>query len=373
VHTNGEKGYISADSHIYEPDDMWTTRMDKRFRDRAPHTQALNDADYFCLDGLPPAPTVGILGVAIQEKMAGEGEVTSVLRRNQDCRPGAWDPQARLADQDLDHVRAEVLYPGAGLLLFSIPDAEYQRECIRVYNDWLSDFCKAAPKRLIGTGLLPLRGPVEWAITEAERAARIGMRGVMIPTDLVFHDPQYQPLWTALQELNLPVALHPGGALQFPFGEFTNIPTNAWVVENKITPMLRSLSILLASAVPQQYPGLRFVIVEGGIGWMAAMLRFMDHWWEDHRKWLQPKLDEKPSYYFHRQVWATFEDDRAGMQTRDLLNVDHLMWGSDYPHTEGTFPRSQQQIAHDFVGVPETELCKIVWDNAAQLYAITGA
>ncbi|MGH7966251.1 MAG: hypothetical protein ACRERD_31245, partial [Candidatus Binatia bacterium] len=188
--------YISADSHIYEPDDMWTTRVDKRFRDRAPHTETIDNVDYFCVDGLQPTPLAGFIGASVQEKMKGEGEITSPMRRNAEVRPGAWDPQARLADQDLDHVRAEVLYPGAGLFAFSALDAEYQRECIRVYNDWLSEFCAAAPKRLIGIGLLPMRGPVEWAIAEAERAARIGMRGVMIPTDTVFHAPHYQPLWT---------------------------------------------------------------------------------------------------------------------------------------------------------------------------------
>ena len=103
---------------------------------------------------------------------------------------------------------------------------------------------------------------------------------------------------------------------------------------------------------------------------MAALLRLMDHWWEDHRKWFEPRLDEPPSFYFHRQCWATFEDDRPGLLTRELLNVDHLMWGSDYPHTEGTWPRSRQQIAHDFAGVPEGEVRKMVVDNAAKLYRI---
>ena len=364
------ESYISADSHIYEPDDMWTTRVDKRFRDRAPHTETIENVDYFCVDGVPPTPVVGFLGASIKDKMKGEGAVTSPVGRTADVRPGGWDPQARLADQDLDHVRAEVLYAGVGIFVFSATDAEYQRECVRVYNDWLAEFCAAAPQRLIGIGLLPLRGPMEWAIAEAERVARMGMKGFMIPCDVKFHDPRYQPLWAALQDMNLPIAVHPGAALNYPFVEFEDIPNNTWIIQVKLYPMMRSLSMLLGSAILQRYPRLRFVVVEGGIGWMASAVRLMDHWWEDHRQWIQPKLDEKPSHYFQRQVWATFEDDRAGMETRHLLNVDHLMWGSDYPHTEGTFPRSQQQIAHDFVDVPDHELRKIAWDNAAQLYGI---
>jgi Amidohydrolase len=97
------------------------------------------------------------------------------------------------------------------------------------------------------------------------------------------------------------------------------------------------------------------VIIEGGIGWMASVLRFMGYWWTDHHRWMEPKLDEPPSFYFKRHFWGTFEDDRAGLLTRELIGVDRLMWGSDYPHTEGKFPHSREQIVKDFVGIPENE------------------
>lgn len=121
---------------------------------------------------------------------------------------------------------------------------------------------------------------------------------------------------------------------------------------------------------PHRHPKLRFVIAEGGIGWIASLLRFMDHWWNDHHHWMKPQLDESPSTYFHRQFWATFEDDRPGLLTRELLGVDRLMWGSDYPHTEGIFPRSREQIEEDFKGVPQAEARAMVADNAAHLYGV---
>jgi predicted TIM-barrel fold metal-dependent hydrolase len=101
------------------------------------------------------------------------------------------------------------------------------------------------------------------------------------------------------------------------------------------------------------------------------VLRTMDHWWEDHRHWMEPKVDEAPSFYFKRQFWATFEDDRAGVLTRELIGVDRLMWGSDYPHTEGTFPRSREQVARDFTGIPEAEVYQMVAGNAARLYGLS--
>jgi predicted TIM-barrel fold metal-dependent hydrolase len=310
----------------------------------------------------------------MEDKISGEIE-SSMGHRHKETRPGAWDPQARLADQDLDHVRAEVIYPGAfGLQFWLAPDPEYQRDCIRVYNDWLAEFCTAAPERLLGVGLLPMRGSLEWAIEEAERVAKQGLRSVSIPAEIPdrpYSRPDYEPLWSALQGLGLPVSTHAGTGTGEPvFAKVQRMGMGMAVVDSKIMMLMRSIAELIWGGVPQKFPQLRFVITEGGIGWIASLLRFMDHWWTDHHRWMEPRLSEAPSVYFHRQFWATFEDDRPGLLTRELLNVEHLMWGSDYPHTEGTFPYSREQIAKDFAGIPEVEVYKMVADNAARLYGV---
>ena len=134
-----------------------------------------------------------------------------------------------------------------------------------------------------------------------------------------YHEPVYDKMWAAFEELNLPISVH-SGADDEPLALETEIPLHAQVCDNKMFMMQRSLALLVTSAVPQRFSKLRFVIVEGGIGWIAAQLRFMDHWWEDHHRWMQPKLDEAPSFYFQRQFWATFEDDRPGILTRHLLS-----------------------------------------------------
>ena len=367
--------YVSADGHVIEPMDLWQTRLDKRFRDRAPGIDSRPEGDYFLLEGHPPFP-VGLEGAMINEKIAGEIKDLGG-RRYTDSRPGAWDPQARLADQDLDNLRADVIYPGVGLLILGHPDAEFKRACLRVYNDWLSELCSVAPDRLLGAGLLPLGGPVEWAIEEAERVIKKGLRSVSIPATVKDHPyffREHDRLWAALEEMNVPVAIHAGTGKWPLFEEFARTfrleAIGLDLADARMGLPARTIGDLMWGGVPQRYPKLRFVLVETGMGWIASLLEFMDHWWNDHRRWMEPKLEESPSDYFHRQFWVTFEEDRSGIVTRDLLNVDHLMWGSDYPHTEGTFPRSQQQIAHDFVGVPETELRKIVWENAEQLYSI---
>jgi predicted TIM-barrel fold metal-dependent hydrolase len=358
------ESFISADSHVVEPADLWTTRMDRRFRDRAPHIETREKGDYLVVDGVYSL-TVDLLGPMMNDKE--KGAITQGTgRRLEDARPGGFNWQARILDQGRDHVEAEIIYPGLCLGFFGIP------ECIRVYNDWLAEFCAGQPKRLLGVGMVPMRGPVEWAIAEAERCAKLGMRGLMIPAvkrNPSYHEPVFDPFWAALQEIGLPIGVH-SGAEDEPLGFARDVPLFLSVCDKKMFMMQRSLALLISSAIPQRFPKLRFVIVEGGIGWIAAQLRFMDHWWEDHHRWMQPKLDESPSTYFKRQFWATFEDDRPGVLTRHLLGVDRLMWGSDYPHTEGTFPFSIQRISQDFAGVPEDETRLMVHDNAAHLYGI---
>lgn len=367
-------GYISADSHVVEPADLWTTRMDKRFRDRAPRIESRPENDYYMIDGVTPFP-VSLEGAVLEDKIRGKVE-TMLGHRHADTRPGAWDPNARLLDQDLDHVRAEVVYPGGfGLQFFLAPDAEYQRECMRVYNDWISEFCAVAPQRLLGAGVLPMRGPMEWAIAEAERVAKKGLHSVLIPAGLPerpYSHPDYAPLWAALQDLGLLVVTHSGTHdRNAVMARCHELGIGLGIMEAKVFQPMHAFAALLWAGVPQQYPKLRFVIVEGGIGWIASLLGYMDHFWKDHHWWLEPKLDEAPSFYFKRQFWATFEDDRAGILTRELMGVDRLMWGADYPHTEGTFPYSREQVAKDFAGIPEADVYKMVAGNAARLYGLT--
>jgi predicted TIM-barrel fold metal-dependent hydrolase len=174
-------GYMSADSHVVEPGDLWVTRMDRRFRDTAPRVEARSDGDYYVIKGIDDFP-VALEGASMEDKIQGEIKKGSG-HRQADTRPGAWDPIARRADMDLDNLRAEIVYPGAfGLQLWYARDPEYRLACMQVYNDWLSEFCSAMPDRLVGAGLLPMGRPIEWTIREAERAAKRGLRTFLIPS-----------------------------------------------------------------------------------------------------------------------------------------------------------------------------------------------
>ena len=371
--TQAQGKFYSADGHVIEPGDLWTTRLDKRFRDRAPHIEAGEKCDFFCVDGLQPFAGADLGGVFASYKVEGKAIDDRKHNRKHEIRPGAYDPMARLKDQDLDHLEAEVLYPNDALFLFSAPDVEYKTACIKAYNDWLAEFCAAAPDRLIGAAMLPAGAPIATVLDETRRALKNGLRTVMLPAGLPkipFGDPYYHPLFKELQETGTPLSIHNAASEQ----QFVQVPVTAGgatitFLENKYVDHFRTLTSLIASGVPQAFPRLKIVIVEGGIGWIAAVIHTMDHWWEDHHRWLKPHLDEKPSVYCHRQFYFTFEEDRAGLLTRELLNVDHLMWGSDYPHTEGTFPRSREQVAKDFAGLEEGLVRNLVAENCRRLYA----
>lgn len=371
-----DSGYVSADGHFVEPANLWTERMDKRFRDRAPRVEARDDADYYIIDGVTPFP-VGLEGASMEDKISGQINMMGG-HRHADTRPGAWDPEARLTDLTLDNVRAEVMYPGGfGLQFWAAPDAEYQREAIRVYNDWVSEFCATNPAVFLGAVMVPMRGPVAWAVEEAQRVAKLpGVKTISIPTTMVdrpYSSPEYEPLWAALEEIGMPISIHIGTTGEPIYDRFLKLGIGVGVVEAKILTGQRAVAELIWAGIPQRYPKLRPIIAEGGIGWIPSLLTFMDHWWADHRRWMEPQLEEAPSFYFNRQFWATFEEDRAGvvLAREGVLPIDRIMWGSDYPHTEGTFPHSREAIARDFAGLPEADVYKIVAGNAAALYDLS--
>jgi predicted TIM-barrel fold metal-dependent hydrolase len=363
--------FISADSHVVEPRNLFVERADKRYRDRVPHIESRSDGDWLLIDGLAPR-VVGFEGAMISEKME-RGLTTKSGHRYEENRPGATDPATRLGDQTLDNVEAEVVYPGVGLWSGGIPDPELKAEVFRIYNDWMAEeFIAQAPARLVGAGLLPLGGDIRLAVDEAYRCAKLGLRTFQVAAVVPGHsydDPYFEPLWAALEEIGAPVAFHTGSGEDSQRFRFASA---AAAVPIKFR-LMEVLSQLIFGAVAERHPRLSLVLVEGNVGWIASVVTYMDHWWGDHREWLEPRLAEKPSTYVHRQVWAVFEDDRPGILTLPLLNADHLMWGNDYPHTEGVWPYSVKQMEHDLAGLDVEVQRKLTRDNAARLYGLDGA
>lgn len=356
---------VSSDSHVTMPDAAWPDYLDAEFRDRAPRVERTDEGDFRVFEGKrTPIMTL--------DNLAGKKpeEFTLNVRKLEEQRAGAWDPADRIVDMDLDGVDAEVLYVGGPLIT---TDDALRLNSVRGYNRWLSDYCSYAPKRLLGMAAIPIDTPERAAEEVRFAAAAPGLRGGYIPLfppEGDYGDERWDPLWAAFVETNLPIGLHVGG--RRPGTPVVNIYQSAprfmtGLVMSKLT-MAESISELIHGLVMQRYPDLRFISVEGQIGWISFFLYYADHLWEKHRFWTESRLREPPSSYFRRQVWATFMEDPVGLRERDHIGVDRIMWASDYPHSETTWPNSRTLTDAWFSTYDEGDKAKILGQNCAQLY-----
>lgn len=361
---------ISADSHVIEPADTWTARIDKRFLERAPRVIAkeINDkpSDVFVAEGIRPFAVSGFAVAGYDPKEFGE----RMARGYPGVRPSAWDPAERLTDQDRDGVAGEVLYPSLGMPLFQLEDGELRAASFRAYNEWLAEYCAPSPRRLAGVAMISLDDP-ESGARELERTTKKGLRGAMVwgdaPEERPYGDPSYDPFWAAAQDLGAPLAFH----------ILTERRSKNWTrTVMKYYPTLhhmvqRTLRDLILGGVLERFPRLQIVSVENDVGWIPHFLQRLDHSYEKYR-YLEPHgaIPNPPSFYFHRQVRATFQDDLVGVRMRDVIGTDNLMWASDFPHSDSTWPHSREVIAKDFAGVPAAELRKMICETAGNLYSL---
>jgi predicted TIM-barrel fold metal-dependent hydrolase len=362
---------VSADSHVLEPADLWTTRLDNRFRDRAPRVVRKPDGPgyQFVAPGIRPFAVATGWGLGKSGKELAE----QLTKGYEAARASGWDPAERIKDQEIDGVAAEVLYTTLGLPLFALDDIELQQACFSAFNEWLAEYAAHDRKRLHPIALISLEDAAQ-GVRELERAVKLGLKGAMVwgepPADRPYPSPIYDPFWAAAQDLDVPVSLHviteknqskdiklAGG------GAISSISMTA------IHSIQQTLCTLIFGRVLERFPGLKVVSAENDSGWVAHFMYRLDHFYDKFDTMsAETALPMKPSEYIRRQVWATFQDDPAGPLTARLFGEDNFMWASDFPHSDSTWPNSLKVIAHDFAEIPERVKRKIVFENAVKLY-----
>jgi predicted TIM-barrel fold metal-dependent hydrolase len=363
---------ISSDSHIVEPPDLWAERMDRRYRDRAPRVVEEDDGDWWFVDGVR---TNSFQGGAQAGKRFESQEALRPAARFREVRPGAYLPGEYLRDNELDGVHVSVIYPTEGLQLFRVPDSDLLTAVFRAYNDWLVDFCRTDPTRLKGIALLNV-DDVPAAVAELERTRRAGLAGAMLtvapPDDRSYDRPEYEPLWAAAADLEAPLSLHVDTNRPAPGTTWdSNRTTRAALLANADHWVRLSLAHLIFSGVFERHPRLRVGSVEHELSWAPHFIDRLDYTYTQRARrvgWYRFETDALPSDFFRRNLFLSFQEDALGIRDRDLIGVDLLMWGSDYPHTESTFPRSRQILERILAGVPEADRRKITAANAARLY-----
>ncbi len=368
--------YYSCDSHVVEAREVFEG-LEDRFGSRAPrvvHNYQDKPGDWIVLPGTAPVP-VGRLGIA-GNKLGEPKTEEKIARGYEGLNPGVKDPHARLEEQVLDGIVGEVMYPSLNMFTFAIKDRDVVSAVFERHNDWVFDYCSANPERLIGIGCLGLPD-VEIALAEMTRAATKGVRGFAIPAhvspDRPYNHPDFDPFWAAAQDFGVPLTMHIFTGETFDGGMPKHWGTPGGTIKGYTmahTTAVNTMIDLICGGVLERFPRLKFVISEFETGWLAHTLQRLDHAIYRTPKFAVDYLTMKPSEYFHRNFYATFEDDAAGIATRHLIGVKNLLWGNDYPHHDSIWPHSMATLESCMAGVPEDEKEMMVWSNTIDLYDI---
>jgi predicted TIM-barrel fold metal-dependent hydrolase len=358
---------ISADSHITEAPNTYLDYIDAKWRDKAPRVVDGGDAgDVYVIEGMSRPVPMGL--VAAAGKAPEEIRVAGV--RFNELHRGGWDPDARLADQDRDGVSAEVIYPTVGMSLCNHKDFDYKKACFDAYNRWIAEYCSAHPDRLLGCGQTAMRSPEE-GIEDLRAIRALGLRGVMMPGNPAVEDydaPVYDAFFEAAIELGLPLSFH---ILTVRETSPTRGPRM-----NGFLSIIRGcqdiMGTLILGGVFERHPGLKVVCVEADAGWVPHYMYRMDHAYKRHRYWLPAgqQLSRLPSEYFREHIYTTFQDDWVAFRSADQMNWRRLMWANDFPHSDSTWPWSQEML-HEHAALLSPEQRRgILCDNVADLYRI---
>ena len=322
---------ISTDAHVMEPDALWQ-ELTPRLRENLPKVPFRNSP------------------------------------------PGATDPHLRLRDQDTDGVEAEVLFPNYGMALFGIDDIETQQESFKLYNDWISNFCKTDPKRLYGAPCVSVYD-IKAGVKEMQRGHDLGLRGAMVwqvpDPRLPFTDAHYEPFWAACAEANQPVICHIlTGHSYIKTGQKGGIQGIKDAVNAKTNDSANTLFDFIFSGAFDRHPKLRLLMAESEIGWLPFLLQQWDYYFERFRKDRDLPINRRPSEIFDEHVYGTFLEDYVGTRAFPWWGTKNCMWSNDYPHFNMTFPHSRQVVERHLKGLSDEKRIRLTRDNAIQRFGL---
>lgn len=362
---------ISSDGHAGLPPEKYREYLDPQYRDQ--------------FDVALP------IEIAAREKAE---EKFLVKEFNEEWRKGtadelagAWDPEIRTKVIDGDGVAAEVLFPdgiternappfGADIGLRPSANPELQWAGAQAHNRWMAEFVKDDPVRRIGLCIIPALYDMDKNIAEIKWAKKNGFSGIIIPALMdgydSYNNPKYYPMWELCQEYDMPVNVHSGAAP--PFDDQPGM-MGIYLTEFAFW-MTRPMWFMIFGGVFEKFPKLKLVFTEGSEFWTPWVLELMDI--RSSVKHTSGKLGNfnsnltmKPSEYFARNVWvgASALADSDTTKSYYEIGIDRVMWGTDYPHPEGTWPRTHEKLMASLKGVPEEDLNKMLHKNAFDVYS----
>ena len=377
---------IDVDTHLTEPPDVWTARVPASLHDRVPHIERIDGQDVWMCDGER-------LGAPGFYSMAGHDGIMpqSIPQTYDDIDPSMYDPKARLAFLDEQGIHANVLYPNVGGFgngyFLRLGDREAVAQCVRAYNDFLTDWCSAAPERLLAITAVPF-WDIDLSIAEIERCAALGHRAVNFcnqPQDYGqphLADRHWDPIWSTAQEAGLSVSFHVGGGNMGT--QMVDVAGLGWMTNfAKVSSMIfldnmRCIVDAIFGGVCHRFPDLKLVSVESGVGYLPGLLETMDWQWRNGGVHLEhPEYDLLPSEYFRRQMYGCFWFETAAARFAIEQYPDNILYETDYPHPTCQHPgpqtpaRTPREYANDTLGgLADEVLAKVLHDNAAAIYGV---
>ena len=379
------KGFkvMDSDMHVMEPPDLWQRYIDPQFKDRAPRgpdTRPIEEPGVWTGAALvhPDGQPWGIDPVSDrvwQLRRTGHNFL-SHQERISPYQEAGWSSQVQLGAMDEEGIDVAVLYPSRGLYALSISDMDPRLAAAvaRAYNDWLYDFCQADPSRLLGAGMVsPF--DIEDAVSEARRCVReMGFKAVFLRPNQVlgrnWHDPYYQPLWSTLEELGVPLGLHEGVGAAMPTvgDQFDDHDLLRHVFSHPGEQML-AVGSFCAGGVLERHPNLRVAFLEANCSWLPFLLWRLDEHWVRQGDVYAPELRMAPSGYFTRQCYASVEaDEDPAKYVIDYLGGDCLVFSTDFPHSDSKFPKAVDAFLE--LPISDEDKGKILWDNCARYYGM---
>ncbi|MBB84167.1 MAG: amidohydrolase [Deltaproteobacteria bacterium] len=376
---------IDVDTHITEPATVWTDRVSSKWGNKVPHIQQIEGRDFWFI-GDEPAGGPGFY------TFAGHDDTYPNAPLGYDSIPAAsYDADARLKVMDEEDIYAMVLYPNLGGFgsggFLRLGEPELMLECVQAYNDFLVDWSSADLNRLLPVMALPF-WDVDLCVKEIERSASKGHRAVLFGSrPESFGMPplahkHWDPVWAATQDAGLPISFHIGsGDISDISQDKSEMGVKANFSRGGALALLDNqscLAALLFGGVCARFPGLDFVSVESGVGWLKCVLEMFD--WQFVNGQVRkehPEYDLLPSEYFKRQVYGSFWFERNGIGEAISEFPDNLMWETDYPHPTSQYPSPNSTAVHPrdyvedvFEGVDEVVARKVLQDTPARLYSV---
>ncbi len=370
---------FSADAHVVEPKDIYDKALPPSLKPYGIRSE--RQGDHICTlagekvlhrariikkDNPPPA-NEELKGVKLNK-----GE--DVVRLHAVAR-GQIDLVGRMEDMALDGIDAEIPFPSTSLWTYGIEHVETELATAQIYNDWNNQHFSGHLDKFVRCGVLPVRD-FSNTLAEMKRVAKMGFTAAMLPCVTArgmpkYNDEAWDPVFELAGELGVVMVMHTGTGLETVQPErraggavinYTNQACDAW----------NAVQYLVAGGVLDRHPRAQVAFIESGASWLAGCVERMDEIYVAHQVYVRPKLSLMPSEIVKRQISVGFQSDRACVLARSVTGVRPLMWGSDYPHAEGTFPRSKEVIARIFDGVEISEKDKadILGGNAARLFRL---